>query len=104
MRLSAKGVLLLLLLYVTAARVALAQEKGTNSNGAYRVTRETPALQQQKPIGFRALTLSEGLTILGVALDSRHRHADFSADCSHFVHGLYERAGFPNEYASSSEL
>ncbi len=104
MRLSAKGVLLLLLLYVTAARVALAQEKGANSNGVYRVTRETPALQQQKPIGFRPLTLSEGLTILGVALDSRHRHADFSADCSHFVHGLYERAGFPYEYASSSDL
>ena len=104
MRLSAKGVLLLLLLYVTAARVAFAQEKGANSNGAYRVTRETPALQQQKPIGFRALTLSEGLTILGVALDSRHHHADFSADCSHFVHGLYEPAGFPYEYASSSDL
>jgi uncharacterized membrane protein len=104
MRLSAKGVLLLLLLYVTAARVALAQEKGANSNGVYRVTREIPALQQQKPIGFRPLTLSEGLTILGVALDSRHRHADFSADCSHFVHGLYERAGFPYEYASSSDL
>src|SRR5208283_4911075 len=103
MRLS-KGVLLLLLLYVTAARVALAQEKGTNSNGAYRVTRETPALQQQKPIGFRPLTPSEGLAILGVALDSRHHHADFSADCSHFVHGLYERAGFPYEYASSSDL
>ena len=103
MRLSAKGVLLLLLFYVTAARVALAQEKGTYSNEEYRVTRETPALQQ-KPIGFRPLTLSEGLTILGVALDSRHHHADFSADCSHFVHGLYERAGFPYEYASSSDL
>ena len=104
MRFHAKGVLLLLLLYVTAARVALAQEKGANSNVAYRVTRETPAQQQQKPIGFRPLTPSEGLTILGVALDSRYHHADFSADCSHFVHGLYERAGFPYEYASSSDL
>jgi len=104
MRFHAKRVLLLLLLYVAAARVALAQEKGANSNGAYRVTRETPALQQQKPIGFRPLTLSEGLTILAAALDSRHYRADFSADCSHFVHGLYERAGFPYEYASSSDL
>ena len=25
-------------------------------------------------------------------------------DCSHFVHGIYERAGLPYEYASSSEL
>ena len=104
MRLSAKGVLLLLLFYITTARVALAQEKGANSNGAYRVTRETPVLQPQQPIGFRPLTLSEGLTILAGALDSRHHHADFSADCSHFVHGLYERAGFPYEYASSSDL
>ena len=104
MRFRAKGVLLFLLLYVTAARVASAQEKGVNSNGAYRVTRETPALQQQKPIGLRPLTLSEGLTILAGALDSRHHYADFSADCSHFVHRLYERAGFPYEYASSSDL
>lgn len=104
MRLSAKGVLLLLLLYVTAAGVALAQEKRTHSNGEYRVTGETPALQQQKPIGFRLLTTSEGLTILGVALDSRHHHVDSSADCSHFVHGLYERAGFAYEYASSSDI
>jgi hypothetical protein len=104
MRFHAKGVLLLVLVYVTAARVASAQEKGVNSNGAYRVTRETAALQQQKPIGFRPLTLSEGLTILGAALDSRHHYADFSADCSHLVHGLYERAGFPYEYASSSDL
>ena len=104
MRLSVKDVVLLLLLYVTSARVALAQEKGANSSGAYRVTRETFALQKQEPIGFRPLTLSEGLAILSVALDSRHHHADFSADCSHFVHGLYERAGFPYEYASSSDL
>ena len=103
MRLSAKGVLLLLLLYVTAAGVALAQEKRTHSNGEYRVTRETPALQQQKPMQSRPLTMGESLAILGVALDSRH-HVGFASDCSHFVHELYERAGFPYEYASSSDL
>jgi hypothetical protein len=43
------------------------------------------------------------LAILNVALDSRH-HAEFAFDCSHFVHGIYERAGLPYEYASSSEL
>jgi hypothetical protein len=102
MRFHAKGALLCLLLYVTAT-VALAQEKRASSNGAYRVARETPNLQQ-KPIASRALSLSEGLAILGVALDLHHSQADFSADCSHFVHGLYERAGFPYEYASSSDL
>lgn len=102
MRFHAKGALLFLLLYVTATRVALAQEKRASSNGAYRVTRETPDLQQ-KPIESRPLTLSEGLAILGAALDSRP-HADFPSDCSHLVHELYGRAGFPYEYASSSDL
>ena len=43
------------------------------------------------------------MAILDVALDSRY-HAQFAFDCSHFVHGLYELAGFPYEYASSSDL
>jgi hypothetical protein len=102
MRFHAKGALVFLLLCVAAIRVTLAQEKQASSNGAYRVTRETPDLQQ-KPIGSRPLTRSEGLAILDVALDSRY-HAEFPLDCSHFVHGVYERAGLPYEYASSSDL
>ena len=102
MRFHAKGALVFVLLYVPAARVALAQEKQASSSGAYRFTRETPDLQQ-KPIGSRALTRSEGLAILDVALDSRD-HAEFAFDCSHFVHGLYARAGFPYAYAPSSHL
>ena len=99
MRFHAKGELVFLLLCVPATHVALAQEKQASSDGTYRVTRET----QQKPIGSRALTRSEGLAILDVALDSRY-HAEFAFDCSHFVHGIYERAGLPYEYASSSDL
>jgi hypothetical protein len=102
MRFHAKGALVFLLLCVAAARVAFAQEKQASSNGAYRVTRETPDLQP-KPTASRALTRSEGLAILDVALDSRD-HAEFAFDCSHFVHGIYERAGLPYEYASSSDL
>jgi len=102
MRFHAKGELVFLLLCVPATHVALAQEKQASSKGVYRVTRETPDLQQ-KPIGSRALTRSEGLAILDVALDSRY-HAEFAFDCSHFVHGIYERAGLPYEYASSSDL
>ena len=80
MRFRAKGALLFLLLYVTATRVALAQEKGASSNGAYRVSGTTPDLQH-KAIASRLLTPNEGLSILGAALDSRHSQADFSADC-----------------------
>src|ERR1700674_401291 len=102
MRFHAKSALIFLLLYVPAARVGLAQEKQAGSNGAYRVTRETPD-PQHKSIGSRALTRSEGLAILDVALDSRY-HAQFPFDCSHFVHGIYERAGLPYEYANSADL
>ena len=102
MRSHAKGALVFLLLCMPATRVALAQEKQASSDEAYRVTRETPDLQR-KPIGSRALTRSEGLAILDVALDSRD-HAEFAFDCSHFVHGIYERAGLPYEYASSLDL
>jgi NlpC/P60 family len=102
MRFHAKGALLFLLLYAPVTRIAVAQEKQASSDEAYRVTRETPDLQQ-KTIGSRALTRSEGLAILDVALDSRD-HAQFAFDCSHFVHGIYERAGLPYEYASSSDL
>jgi len=102
MRFHAKGSLLFLLLYAPVTRIAVAQEKQASSNDAYRVTRGSPDLQR-KTSGSRALTRSEGLAILDVALDSRH-HAEFAFDCSHFVHGIYERAGLPYEYASSSEL
>jgi hypothetical protein len=102
MRFHAKGALLFLLLHAPVTRIAVAQDKQASSNEAYRVTRESPDLQQ-KTIGSRALTRSEGLAILDVALDSRH-HAEFAFDCSHFVHGIYARAGLPYEYASSSEL
>jgi hypothetical protein len=103
MRFRAKGILRFLLLYATVLGVALAQEKGASSSGAYRVTHET-ADQQHKPFAPRLLIPNEGLAILNAALDSRHSRKDFSSDCSHFVHELYERAGFPYEYASSSDL
>jgi hypothetical protein len=110
MRSHGKGALLFLLLLGIATCVALAQEqvqeknKRGSSNPVYRATRETPDLQQ-KPTVSRAMTLTEGLEILGAALDSGHHdRTEFSPDCSHFVHGLYEHAGFPYEYASSSDL
>jgi hypothetical protein len=95
MQFPAKGALLLLLC-VTGFPAALAQKQG-GSTGTYQATREAAA-RPAKP-----LTIDEGMAILNAALDSRH-HAGFTSDCSHFVHGLYQRAGFPYEYASSSDL
>ncbi len=101
MRHHAKGVLLLLLFCLVAIPATVAQQKG-GSNGAQRVTREDRD-PQHKAFVSRPLTLDDGLAILSAALDSRH-HAGFASDCSHFVHGLYERAGFPYGYANSLDL
>jgi len=49
------------------------------------------------------LSRDEGLDILGAALDSRHRLSN-ERDCSHLVHAVYERAGFPYPYSNSREL
>ncbi len=84
MRIHAKGALLCLLFCLAVIPAVWAQEK-------------------QKPIKPRLLTVGEGLAIVGAALDSRH-HPHFPSDCSHFVLGLYKRAGFPYGYASSSDL
>jgi hypothetical protein len=97
MRFHAKVALLFLLCCLAGFPAVLAQQKPGGSTGTYRTTREDPAAPA-KP-----LTLDEGLAILNAALDSRH-HAGFTSDCSHFVHGLYQRAGFPYEYAASSDL
>ena len=101
-RFHAQSALLFLLLRLTFNPFAVAQGNPGRPDGTYRATREDPE-RMQRPIGPRLLTLNDGLAILGAALDSRH-HADFPSDCSHFVHGLYQRAGFAYEYASSSEL
>lgn len=80
---------------------AWAQQKQDGSNGSYRVTREDPDLH--RTTAYQTLTLEEGLAILGAALDARH-HPVSTSDCSHLVHALYERAGFPYGYAPSLDL
>jgi len=99
MRFHAQCALLFLLLGWLAVPAALAQQKRGRSSAPYQSTGQDPDQQSNA----RPLTLDEGLAILGAALDSRH-HAAFRSDCSHFVHGLYVRAGFPYEYVSSSDL
>lgn len=100
MRLPAKAAFLLLsLLAIPAAQAQKnqAQQKRENPNRPYQIGREDADSQQDRP-----LSLDEGLAIIGAALDSRHHPS--RADCSHFVHGLYSRAGFPYAYAPSSDL
>jgi hypothetical protein len=46
------------------------------------------------------LSKNEGKAVVAAALDSR-RHAQ---DCSHLVHAVFEQAGFPYQYASSTSI
>jgi hypothetical protein len=81
----AKSAAFLLLLSLAGIPAALSQEN------------------QHKAAGPRTLTRHEGSAIVRVALRS-HDAADSPSDCSHLVHALYERAGFPYDYAPSSDL
>ncbi len=76
MRFHAKNALLFVLLFLAVVPIALAQES------------------QHKTTAPRPLSRHEGLSIVHSALHSRH-HAGSVSDCSHLVHALYERAGFP---------
>src|SRR5437588_13013728 len=98
MRFHSKAVLLFLRCCLVATP-APAQQKQGRSHQPPRVTRKAPELQPEPG----PLTLDEGLAIISAALDSRH-HGAFKTDCSHFVHGLYERAGFHYTYAPSADL
>jgi NlpC/P60 family len=104
MRFYAQGALLFVLLGLGATRAASGQQKRAGWDGAQPVTAtDKDRGQQPKTFSSRSLTPSEGLAILAVALETRH-HASFPSDCSHLVHELYRRAGFPYQYASSSDL
>jgi cell wall-associated NlpC family hydrolase len=69
-------------------------------------TRSSPARQgtNRNPRKVdRTLTSDEGLAVISAALDSKARMF-FGNDCSHLVHAIYERAGFPYTYLTSYDL
>ena len=108
MRFPAQCVVLFLLFCLAALPSAPAQQKQGSTNRTHPVTRDgaqrgAQEKQEQEQDEPRPLTLDEGLAIISAALDSRH-HGAFRTDCSHFVHGLYERAGFHYTYAPSADL
>ncbi|MFZ1139474.1 MAG: hypothetical protein WB781_08125 [Candidatus Sulfotelmatobacter sp.] len=102
MEFPAKGASLFLLFCLVALAAASGQEERGKSNIPKRVAGEDADVQQRLN-GARPLTRAQGLAIVRVAMNSR-RPVRSRYDCSHFVHGLYQSAGFPYGYASSSEL
>jgi cell wall-associated NlpC family hydrolase len=63
------------------------------------------AARTPKQILPRLASSDDGLAILGAALESRGSYkVRKRSDCSHLVHAIYEKAGFPYPYAPSSDL
>src|SRR5260370_27660366 len=102
-----KGRVFLLLLTVMCTVLtdnSTGQENRAPAGATYSTTPKTKAIDRHaKPPVPRILTADEGLAILGAALESRAHH-DFESDCSHLVHAIYERAGFPYSYQPSATL
>jgi len=76
---------------------AQTETKGSGAIGAHKTNRH------QDLSTSRSLTMDDGLSVIASALDSRGRLYSGN-DCSHLVHTIYERAGFPYSYVSSSTL
>ena len=94
----------MVLFCAAAGHSVFAQDRPGSRNTAYRITNsEKDSDRLQNSGAIRPLNFSEGLAILGAALDSRHR-GNSSSDCSHLVQAIYERAGFPYSYVNSAEL
>jgi cell wall-associated NlpC family hydrolase len=51
----------------------------------------------------KTLTKQDRSSVIDVALHSRAVRQD-GHDCSHLVHAIYQRAGFPYKYADSEDL
>ena len=49
------------------------------------------------------LNSDDRMAVIAAALDSKRLHRG-GRDCSHLVHSIYQRAGFPYQYASSEDL
>jgi cell wall-associated NlpC family hydrolase len=54
-------------------------------------------------VATQTLTPDDGLAVIAAALDSSV-HLRAKRDCSHLVHAIYDRAGFPYSYVDSSDL
>jgi len=98
MRFAKPAVLLLLLMLACGA---LSAQQAVRNRDHPAASRSSTATRRQDPV--RLLSLDEGLSVLGAALESRV-HLAPNSDCSHLVHAIYERAGFPYPYAKSSDL
>lgn len=80
---------------------AAAQSGLRSDNGSDIATGRVTAKSKKR--AGRSLTSDDRLSLLAAALDA-HVQREAEPDCSHLVHAVYEAAGFPYDYAPSSDL
>ena len=76
---------------------------GSLGSAQQRQKHGRPVEEPPIPKAPRLISLDEGMAIIGAALQVRYRGHP-RKDCSHLVHDIYEKAGFPYRYADSGEL
>ena len=87
-----------------APRLCRAQNEPRHARSSNAVLQRTnKEAQDNDAVLDDALTQDDRLSLIAAALDSRVRR-NSQPDCSHLVHAIYERAGFPYAYAPSSDL
>jgi cell wall-associated NlpC family hydrolase len=102
MRLNPKRAIVVLVLWGLPGLSPAQQLRKSASAFPISGTGEEP-VNSGRASGRRTLTPDDGLAVIAAALDSR-THSDREPDCSHLVHAIYSRAGFPYIYAPSSDL
>jgi cell wall-associated NlpC family hydrolase len=97
-----RAIALLVLCGLTSPSSAQPPQKSASTGTASHTTADP--VRSGKPSGSaRTLTADDGLAVIAAALGSRVE-LDHEPDCSHLVHAIYARAGFPYSYAPSSDL
>src|SRR5216683_7568914 len=100
MRSRSNGVFLFLVLCAVAAATA---QQTRDASVTTRPSTSIDTSQHAQRLTSPTITGEEGLAVLDAALKS-HPRPGLKSDCSHLVHAIYERAGFPYSYASSADL
>ncbi len=104
MRFNTKWVIVALFLCGLAPYPSSPQQLGESESSRKNAhTPEDNIAAGQASVASRTLTPDDGLAVIAAALDSRI-HLGPRRDCSHLVHAIYDRAGFPYSYAPSSDL
>src|SRR5213080_4219015 len=104
MRLHSKYVVAVMILCGLATSPSSAQRETQSKNlGAISRRAEQNAGSQKASVASQMVSADDGLAVIAAALDSRVR-IRAKRDCSHLVHAIDDRAGFPYSYASASDL